>query len=92
MNPKTYLAAKVKGAASIVKHAGDTVLISMPGGYDQETGEPVGTKEIGMQRKDVDAMRAAAAMDVETAEAALATAQEMLAAFDAVLAEIDELK
>jgi hypothetical protein len=91
MNPVLYLAAKAKGKASIVSHGGDTILVSMPAGYDPDTGAALPPKEAGYQRNDIAAMRESAAAHVVEAEAALERARERLAAFDDVLHEISGL-
>lgn len=91
MDPVRYLAAKARGQASIIKHDGETILVSMPGGYDPVTGDPLPPQEVGYQRKDIVAMRTAAEADVASIDESRGKAQQRLEAFDTVLQEIEGL-
>lgn len=91
MDPITYLAAKSKGAAAIKAMDKTTVLITLPGGFDQRTGEPLPPVDKGYQRADFTAMREGAQKSLDAATQAVIDAQAALDAFDTFLAEVAAL-
>ena len=86
MDPILYLAAKAKGQASITPQGETTLLVSVPGGYSPETGDPKPPIERGYQPQDLIAMRETALVAVDKAEEALINARNIVAAWDEVLA------
>jgi hypothetical protein len=91
MDALTYLAAKAEGKASIISHGDETILVSLPGGFDPSTGQALPPKETGYQRADIYAMREAAIQAVAHAEAALDEAKRRAAAFEEVASEVDAI-
>ncbi len=92
MDAVRYLAAKKKKQASIVAHGkGETILVSMPGGYDPGTGAALPKEERGYQKADIKAMCDACDEEISRAEDALDKALERKAAFQEVMKEIEAL-
>jgi len=94
MDAVKYLAAKAKGQASIISHVvpgNETVLVSMPDGWNSETGEPNPPKEEGLQCSSFhEAHKAAikAHTDWQEQEAGLLAT---IAACEKVCCEVDEI-
>ena len=94
MDAVQYLAAKAKGQASIISHVtegNETVLVSMPDGYDPATGDPKPLKEEGMQRSQFHEAHAAAVKALEDWQAQEAGLLANIAACNTVCAEVDEM-
>lgn len=91
MDIEKYIAGKGKGVSGITIQGGSTVLISWPAGFDPETGAAKPPNEQGFQPADISAMRESAAAAVTQAEEALAKAQARVAAFDALVSEVEGL-
>lgn len=80
------------GDSRIERHGKTTILITMPGGFDPDTGAPKEPIQQGFQRADIAALVAAGNAAVAEAEKALAAAQAQRDAAKALLAEVDALK
>jgi len=87
MDIEKYIAGKGKGLSGIELHGDSTLLISWPGGFDAETGEPNPPIERGYQPADLAAMKTAAEETVQRAQAELAKAQARVAMHDELLAD-----
>lgn len=87
MDIDKYIAGKQTGVSKIELYGQTTLLVTVPGGFDADTGAALSPKEQGFQPADLEAMRENAAQAVVTAKEALAKAQARLAAFDVVLAD-----
>lgn len=87
MDLTKYAAGKISGKASIVRHGASTVLVSLPDGFDPETGIERPPREQGFQLRDLEAAREAANAQVLAAEEALERAMEAL---NAVVELVDD--
>lgn len=85
MDIDKYIAGKAAGISKVQLHGDTTLLLTVPGGFDPDTGAPLPAKEQGYQLADLDAMRESAVKGVTDAEDALAKAQARVAAFDVLL-------
>lgn len=91
MDALKYLAARAKGQASMVSHGAETILVSVPDGFDPETGEPKPNRDTGYQRADIENMANAAFKAVEDAQAALDKAIATQDAFFEIMDEVDHV-
>lgn len=91
MDIDKYIAGKVSGVSKIERHGESTLLITVPGGFDADTGAPKAPVEQGYQPDDLDAMEAHAAQGVEAAQKALAEAEQRLANMRGLKADAEPL-
>lgn len=77
---------------NVTRHGDTTVLVSVPGGFDPQTGKKLPPQEAGFQLPDLHAARDQAVADVEQAEAVLQRVKEVLGTLETLVADAEALK